>query len=86
MGRPQSRCLCSFPLYVWERDQRSKLTSLFSINPQRLIIPPLKTSTVEIRAAQSMEGKSEEHSILVEWLVPSFDGFQSVVDRSSTVL
>ncbi|KAF8382325.1 hypothetical protein PRIPAC_71467 [Pristionchus pacificus] len=41
--------------------------SLYVINPQRLIIPPLKTSTVEIRAAQSMEGKSEEHSLLVEW-------------------
>ncbi|GMR59370.1 hypothetical protein PMAYCL1PPCAC_29565, partial [Pristionchus mayeri] len=41
--------------------------SLYVINPQRLLIPPLKTSTVEIRASQSMEGKSDEHSLLVEW-------------------
>ncbi|GMT11051.1 hypothetical protein PFISCL1PPCAC_2348, partial [Pristionchus fissidentatus] len=41
--------------------------SLYIINPQRLLIPPLKTSTVEIRPSQSMTGNSEEHSLLVEW-------------------
>lgn len=41
--------------------------ALYVLNPQRLIIPPLKTSTIEIRLAKTMEGRSEEHSILVEW-------------------